>query len=98
MKHINDSGARIKKLRTDLGLKQTDITSDKVSKSLICMIETNRRSLTYQTAVAIAEELNKHYGPLGKMISVEYLMETEEDRARKEVNEKLKKLKKRFLF
>ncbi len=85
-------GEKIKKLRMELGLKQEDITNETVSKSLISMIEKNKRGLTWNTATIIAQSLNRYYRTMGKMITPEFLMETEEDRVNREVKEEIEYL------
>ncbi|MBM7614795.1 helix-turn-helix transcriptional regulator [Alkaliphilus hydrothermalis] len=80
---ILSAGEKIKKLRCDLGLKQDDVTNEEVTKSLISMIENNKRSLSWNTAQIIAGCLNRYYSALGKEITPEFLMETEMEQARK---------------
>ncbi|WP_026477304.1 helix-turn-helix transcriptional regulator [Alkaliphilus transvaalensis] len=86
---ILSAGEKIKKLRCDLGLKQDDITNEEVTKSLVSMIENNKRSLSWNTARIIAGCLNRYYSTLGKEITPEFLMETEEDQARKIIEKEI---------
>jgi len=86
---ILSAGEKIKKLRCDLGLKQDDITNEEVTKSLISMIENNKRSLSWNTAQIIAGCLNRYYSALGKDITPEFLMETEMDQARRIIEEEI---------
>ncbi len=86
-------GEKIKKLRLNLGLKQDDITNEAVSKSLISMIERNKRGLTWNVANSIAKSFNRYYKNMNKKITAEFLMETEEDRIKKEIKEELSLLK-----
>ncbi len=86
-------GEKIKKLRVDIGLKQEDITNGEVSKSLVSMIERNKRGLTWSVASSIADCLNKYYKNMGKEITPEFLMETEVDCVTKEIHEDLAFLK-----
>ncbi|KAB3530739.1 helix-turn-helix domain-containing protein [Alkaliphilus serpentinus] len=85
-------GKKIKKLRRDLGLRQDALTNNEITRSLISMVENNKRTLTYHSAQVIAESLNKYYENLGKTITAEYLLETEEDQARNYIYGQLKDL------
>ncbi len=85
-------GEKVKKLRKELGLKQEDIANDQISKSLVSMIEKNRRALTWTTAAIIADSLNKYYKTMGKEITSEYLMETELDLVKKEIKAEMEYL------
>ncbi len=89
---ILSAGEKIKKLRCDLGLKQDDITNEEVTKSLVSMIENNKRSLSWNTAKIVANCLNRYYANLGKEITPQYLMETEMDQARRIIGEEIEKL------
>ncbi len=77
-------GEKIRRIRKELGLKQEDITNEEVSKSLISMIEKNKRALSWKTAKIIANCLNKYYRNTGYQITPEYLMETEQDLVKKD--------------
>ncbi len=83
------TGEKVKQLRKEIGLKQEDITNDEISKSLISMIEKNKRSLTQHTATIIAENLNKYYKSMGREITPEYLLETEEEQVKKEIDKEI---------
>lgn len=87
--NIVSTGEKIKKLRTDIGLKQDDISNDEITRSLISMIENNKRNLTYRTAKIIATELNKYYVNLGAEITPDLLMESEVQQAQRIIREKL---------
>ncbi|MBM7616297.1 helix-turn-helix domain-containing protein [Alkaliphilus hydrothermalis] len=94
MKKILSSGEKIKQLRTDIGLKQENLSNEAVSKSLISMIEQGKRSLTLQAAKVIAEGLNKYYKEVGEEVTPEYLMESELDQVKKEVRKNIEHLDK----
>ncbi|MBM7614323.1 helix-turn-helix domain-containing protein [Alkaliphilus hydrothermalis] len=93
MKKVLSAGEKIKKLRLELGLKQADLTSEAVSKSLISMIEKGKRSLTLQTAEIIAEVLNRYYKNMDMEITPEFLMETERDQIKADIAKDLDHLK-----
>jgi len=61
MKEILSPGEKVKKLRLELGLKQKQLTGDTVSATLISMIEKGERSVTLESAIIIANCLNKYY-------------------------------------
>ncbi|WP_026476671.1 helix-turn-helix domain-containing protein [Alkaliphilus transvaalensis] len=85
-------GEKIKRLRLAMGLTQDALTKDELSKSIVSMIESNKRNLTWHTAQIIADCLNVYYERLGQKITAEYLMETEEDEARRTIKEDIKHL------
>jgi len=87
---VVSTGDKIKKLRIDVGLNQEDLTNDEITRSLISMIENNKRSLTYKTAQVIAASLNQYYHNLGREITADYLLETDEAQAQRLVKEMLK--------
>ncbi|WP_026478858.1 helix-turn-helix domain-containing protein [Alkaliphilus transvaalensis] len=87
---ILKAGDKIKRLRKELGLKQDDITNAAVTRSLISMIENNKRTLSWQTAQIIADCLNQYYKNAGKIITPQFLMETEVDQARNIINTQVK--------
>ncbi len=88
------TGEKIRQLRKAIGLKQEDITNEELSKSLISLIEKNKRNLTKNTANIIADSLNKYYKQVGKEITPEYLLETEEDQIKKTIQKDLEYLQK----
>jgi len=94
MKKYLSPGEKVKKLRLALGIKQEDIADNKLSKSLISMIERDKRGLTRESAIIIANQLNKYYGISGKEVTPEYLLETEKDVARKIILKDIKHLDK----
>ncbi|GAB6086065.1 helix-turn-helix domain-containing protein [Alkaliphilus crotonatoxidans] len=86
---IMSTGEKIRKLRTDIGLNQDDLTNDEITRSLISMIENNKRNLTYRAATVIASALNQYYPNLGKEITPDFLLETEVEQAQRLIKEKL---------
>ncbi|WP_026476515.1 helix-turn-helix domain-containing protein [Alkaliphilus transvaalensis] len=84
---VKTPGERIRRLRTQLGLRQEDLANDEVSKALISMIEKNKRNLTYPVAVVIANKLNTYFEMIGRKITPEELMETEAEKAKRELQE-----------
>lgn len=91
---VLSTGEKIRQLRLDLGLNQEDLTNDEITRSLISMIENNKRSLTRKTAKVIASTLNQHYKNLGKEITPDYLLESEEEQAERLVKERLQEIQK----
>jgi len=86
---VLSTGEKIKNLRKGIGLKQEDIVSDEITRSLISMVENNKRNLTYKTAKVIAGELNKYYVNLGKEITPDLLLESEVEQAQRIIRERL---------
>ncbi len=86
---ILSTGEKIKQLRTDIGLKQDDISNDEITRSLISMIENNKRNLTYRTAKIISNSLNKYYVNLGAEITPDLLLESEVEQAQRMIRERL---------
>lgn len=85
-------GEKIKQLRKGIGLKQEDIVKDEITRSLVSMIENNKRNLTYRTAKVIANALNSYYVHLGKEITPEFLLETDIEQAQRLIFEHLREL------
>lgn len=90
---VISTGEKIKKLRTDIGLKQDEIANDEITRSLISMIENNKRNLTFRTAQIIAKELNKYYVNLGAEITPDLLMESEVEQAQRIIREQLDEMR-----
>lgn len=86
---IISTGEKIRKLRIAIGLNQDDITNDEITRSLISMIENNKRNLTYRAAKIIAASLNQYYTNLGKEITPDYLLESEVEQAQRLIKERL---------
>jgi len=91
---VLSTGEKIRQLRLDLGLNQDDLTNDEITRSLISMIENNKRSLTYKTAKVIASTLNQYYQNLGKEITPDFLLESELEQAERLVKERLEEIQK----
>jgi len=89
---VLSTGEKIRNLRKGIGLKQEDIVNNGITRSLISMIENNKRNLTYKTAKIIAHSLNAYYIHLGKEITPDLLLETENEQARRIILERLKEL------
>ena len=52
-------GEKIKKIRKDFKIKQSDITGGKITRNLISLIENNRADLTVSTAEIITSSINE---------------------------------------
>lgn len=89
-------GEKIKRLRREIGLRQDALTNNEITRSLISMVENNKRTLTNHSAQVIAESLNKYYKSFGKTITAEYLLETKEDQVSKTISSKIKDLEDRI--
>ena len=90
---IISAGEKIKRLRLELGINQAALTNDQITRGLISMIENNKRSLTYNTAIIVAEMFNNYYKHVGQKITPEYLMETDIQQAERQINEEIEKMK-----
>lgn len=64
-------GEKIKKLRTQLNLKQEDLQDEKITQGLISMIETNRREVTPQVALKISNKFNKKATELNLILNID---------------------------
>jgi len=89
---ILSTGQKIKKLRKEMGLTQDKLTNNELTRSLISMIENDRRNLSWSTAEIIAEALNKYYRVVGTEISPEYLLESEAQQVKRNMREEIDKL------
>ncbi|GAB6086402.1 hypothetical protein [Alkaliphilus crotonatoxidans] len=89
---ILSPGEKIKRLRKSIGLRQDHLTNEEITRSLVSMIENNKRPLTHKAALIIADALNQYYKNLGKKITPEYLMESETEQAEKMIHAKFKKV------
>ncbi|KAB3537354.1 helix-turn-helix transcriptional regulator [Alkaliphilus pronyensis] len=87
---IISSGKKIRMLRQKIGLRQDQLTDDKITRSLISMIENGKRSLNHKTASIICDKLNLYYRNLGEKVTVECLLETEEKQAEKIIDKQMK--------
>ncbi|WP_176212582.1 helix-turn-helix transcriptional regulator [Clostridium acidisoli] len=77
------TGEKLKRLRTQLGLKQDDLKSENVTRGLISMMETDKRDVTYSTAVKLAEKFNEKAEELDIIVNVDeaYLMRSPKEDA-----------------
>lgn len=89
---ILSPGAKIKRLRKSIGLRQDHLTNEEITRSLVSMIENDKRPLTHKAALIISDALNQYYKNLGKRITPEYLMESETEQAEKMIHLKFKKM------
>ena len=86
---ILSSGEKIKRLRLEIGLKQNELTDNQITRSLISMIENGKRNLSEDSAIIIAKKLSFFYKNLGKQISAEFLLESEQQQASKYILQQL---------
>lgn len=84
-------GEKIRRLRENMGLKQDDLTDDKITRSLVSMIENGKRNLTYNVAAIIADKLNKYYEKIGQEFTAEDLLKDGAEQAQAYINEILTK-------
>ncbi len=89
---ILSPGKKIRNLRKKINLRQDQLTDDKITRSLVSMIESGKRNLNKKTAEIIAEKLNQYYKNLGKEITPQYLLESEEAQAEKIIDSHLNSL------
>ncbi len=89
---VLSTGEKIRQLRMGIGLKQGDISNEEITRSLISMIENNKRNLTFNTAKVIAAALNKYYVNLGKEITPDLLLESEVEQAQRIIRERLNEM------
>ncbi|WP_176212580.1 helix-turn-helix domain-containing protein [Clostridium acidisoli] len=70
------TGEKLKRLRTQLNLKQDDLKSENVTRGLISMMETDKRDVTYSTASKLSEKFNERAEELDIIVNVDeaYLM------------------------
>lgn len=76
-KMIRTHGEKIKKLRSDFGLNQSDIVNSEVSRNFISMIENDKNAITTKVAEIIISKLDAHclLKGLTHEYTVAYLME-----------------------
>ncbi|SMC29585.1 Tetratricopeptide repeat-containing protein [Clostridium acidisoli DSM 12555] len=77
------TGEKLRRLRTQLGLKQDDLRSENVTRGLISMMETDKRDVTYATALKLAERFNERAEELDIIMNVDeaYLMRSPKEDA-----------------
>jgi len=70
------TGEKVKKLREQLNLTQEDLIAENVTRGLISMIETERRDISYKTAIRLAEKFNGKAEELNIILNIDegYLM------------------------
>jgi len=83
---IMSIGEKIKMLRKKVGLRQDELTDDLITRSLVSMLESDKRNLNKKTAAIIASKLNVYYETLGQEITAEYLLESKEIQASKMID------------
>jgi tetratricopeptide (TPR) repeat protein len=64
-------GQKIKELRTKLNMKQDDLKSENVTRAFISMVESEKRSIRFDTAKAITEKLNNRADELGISLGID---------------------------
>lgn len=57
--NILTSGEKIKKIRTELNIKQEEITGGEITRNLISILENNKANLTEHVAGILADSINK---------------------------------------
>ncbi len=90
---ILSPGKKIKILRKKIGLRQDQLTDERITRSLISMIENGKRRLNRKSAIIIAQKLNEYYKNLGQEITAQYLMESEEQQASNIIDENLESIR-----
>lgn len=97
---ILSPGDKIKLLRKKYKLKQEEISGDKITRNLISEIETNKASLTKNTAEIILDNLGtlskKHKFNVTE--TIDYLMEDEVSQASKILDDYITELKSLFIY
>ncbi|AIS51996.1 TPR-repeat-containing protein [Thermoanaerobacter kivui] len=58
-------GERVKKIRKMLKMKQRGLQSENITRGFLSMIESNRTTMSRETASIIAEKFNKRARELG---------------------------------
>ncbi|AAM24373.1 tetratricopeptide (TPR) repeat protein [Caldanaerobacter subterraneus subsp. tengcongensis MB4] len=71
-------GERVKKIRKMLKMKQRELQSENITRGFISMIESNRTTMSRETASIIAEKFNKRARELGIDLNIDgdYLLMT----------------------
>lgn len=82
---IISTGEKLKELRKKYKIKQYEICGTKITRNMISMIETNKAGLTKSTAILITENIKKlcEERNIPCSISLDYLLESEEEQAKK---------------
>ncbi|SMC27842.1 TPR repeat-containing protein [Clostridium acidisoli DSM 12555] len=86
------TGEKLKRLRTQLNLKQEDLKSENVTRGLISMMETDKRDVTYSTALKLSEKFNERAEELNIIMNIDeaYLMRSPKEDAKLYCLRKLK--------
>lgn len=92
-------GEKIKELRKLYKIKQHEITGDKITRNMISMIETDKAGLTEATAKVLVENITRICKGKGIKvdISLDYLMESGEEQAKKIAAEFIKRFDKDYI-
>ncbi|URZ14917.1 helix-turn-helix domain-containing protein [Clostridium felsineum] len=102
MTNIMTVGEKIKKLRSEYKLNQDDIVGTELTRNLISQIEHGKANLTRSTAELIirnTSDILKHRGiPIDKNLNVDYLLEDENEQAKKIINKYIRDLKDASFF
>lgn len=79
------SGEKLKELRKKYKIKQHEICGTEITRNMISMIETNKAGLTKNTAILITENIKNicKERNIECTVSLEYLLESAEDQAKK---------------
>ncbi|MDD3225836.1 MAG: helix-turn-helix transcriptional regulator, partial [Clostridium sp.] len=77
------AGEKVKRLRKQLNLTQEDLQMENVTRGLISMIETDKRDITYNTAVKLTEKFNERAEELDAILNIDeaYLMRSPKEDA-----------------
>lgn len=86
---------KIKKLRKCLGMNQEDLSADGITRPFISLIESGKRSISYNTAKILAEKFNNRAKELGLSLEIDlyYLLRSDKEDAEIYCTEKLKNIK-----
>lgn len=86
------SAEKIRKLRKELGMSQKDLSADGITRPFISLIESGKRSMSYNTAKILAEKFNNKAEELGQSLNIDilYLLRSDKEDARLYCTQKLK--------
>jgi tetratricopeptide (TPR) repeat protein len=92
MMNFLTTGEKIKRLRIQLNLTQEELQTENVTRGLISMIETNKRDVTYATAVKLVDKFNEKAEDLDIILNINeaYLMRSPREDAEVYCMNKLK--------
>ncbi len=82
---IISPGQKLKELRKKYKIKQHEICGTQITRGMISMIETDKAGLTKNTAILITENIKRlcEERNISCNVSLEYLLESEEEQAKK---------------